>query len=86
MQKVINQNKENEDYSKSTSFFQKFSDFWMLKKRRIALLILVLLANYYHLGTRFKNRVTKSHTNWKTKMERRWAIRYNPLYARTVYR
>mmetsp|Transcript_22306 Transcript_22306/g.34511 ORF Transcript_22306/g.34511 Transcript_22306/m.34511 type:complete len:87 (-) Transcript_22306:620-880(-) len=56
----------------------------MLKKRRIALLILIFLANYYHIGRKFKNFVTTKRENWRKRMTMRWAIRFNPEYGRQL--
>jgi len=63
MQAVIKEIKEEQTY-KQLPFHTKVNNFWMLRKRRFAYLVILGLVFWYDLPNRFVNWVVNKRVTW----------------------
>lgn len=57
--------------------FDKFANFWLLRKRRVAYVVILGLLYHYDIFNRSRAWIAQKRANVKAKYERRWMLKYN---------
>ena len=63
--------------SNQLPIFDKFANFWLLRKRRFAYVVVIGLIYHYDVFNRTYNWTSKKRANSRAKFERRWMLQYN---------
>mmetsp|Transcript_9717 Transcript_9717/g.16364 ORF Transcript_9717/g.16364 Transcript_9717/m.16364 type:complete len:124 (+) Transcript_9717:26-397(+) len=63
------------------NLLSRFADFWMVKKRRVAYMLILFLIYYYDAFNRFVKWQRRFRESMREKYALRWAYKYNPVLA-----